>query len=155
MDKTPRQPGMLSRMIQKPRRVSLNRREDRSRPSETLKAAVMAALITGLPSSQIALRFGLPPSTVRRWEEEFNISNPVQREGRLGELITIFVEQEISSLMTISMVTQDEEWIKEQKASELAVYVATKQDRVMRILEAFGEVSSPPSVQTIEGEVRG
>lgn len=118
-------------------------------PSEGLKAAVMAALVIGTPSSQLALQYGLPLASVRKWEKEFDISDPVQREGRLGEMIMIFLEQEIASLLTISMVTQDEEWILKQSATELSTYVATKQDRVMKVLEAFGraQTSDPPTLE--------
>ena len=149
MDGRIRQPGVLSRMIQNPK-VKLTRRSGRATPSETLKAAVMAALVIGTPSSHIALRYGLSPATVRKWEREFDISDPVQREGRLGEMIMVFLEQEISSLITISMVTQDEEWILKQNATELSTYVATKQDRVMKVLEAFGRAQAPEP-PTLEG----
>lgn len=149
MDKRIRQPGALSRMIQNPNKVKLTRREGQVTHSETLKAAILAALVIGTPSSQIALQYGLPLATVRKWESSFDISNPVQREGRLGEMIMIFLEQEIASLLTISMVTQDEEWILKQSATDLSTYVATKQDRVMKVLEAFGraQTSEPPTLE--------
>jgi hypothetical protein len=134
-----RQPGELSRMVRNPAQVNLNRRANNEGPTETLQAAVLAALVLGMPSAQVALQFGLPPTTVRRWEEAYNISNPLQRRDRLSEMLMIFLEQEIASLMTISIATQNEEWIQEQSATDLAVYIATKQDRLMAILGAYGK----------------
>lgn len=137
-------------MVKRPARFSLTRRENGDGPSETLRAAVLASLVLGMPSAQVALQFGLPPATVRKWEQAFDITNPLQRRDRLSEMLMIFVEQEIASLMTISIATQDENWIKRQSAEDLAVYVATKQDRLMGVLAAYGKAQA--SAAEIEEE---
>ena len=137
-------------MVRAPAAVTLNRRAGGEGPTETLQAAVLAALVLGLPSAQVALQFGLPPATVRRWEQAYDISNPIKRRDRLSEMLMIFLEQEIASLMTISIATQNEEWIKEQSATDLATYIATKQDRLMNILGAFGKAQD--SRQKLEEE---
>jgi hypothetical protein len=107
-------------------------------PSEPLKAAVLAALMLGQPAVQIAHQFGLPPQSVKQWEVAYDISNPNRRRAKLDEMLLIFVEQEIASLMAISIATSDEEWILEQNAVDLSTFIATKQDRLMKVLEAFG-----------------
>ena len=149
-EKKERKTGELSRMVKRPSNLTLNRREGAEGPSETLTSAVMSALMLGTPSAQIALQFGLPPATVRKWEEAYDISNPLKRRDRLSEMLMVFLEQEISSLMTISIATQDEEWIKEQSATDLSTYIATKQDRLIRILETYGRAQE--STQEIEGD---
>lgn len=137
--------------IEKPVRLELTRRTDGDDPSEPLKAAVMAALLLGQPAAQIAHQFGLPVATVRRWEAAYDISNPIKRRDNLSEMLLVFVEQELASLMSISIATSDEEWIKDQSASDLAMFVGAKQDRLMKILEAYSRAQASRS--QLQGEV--
>lgn len=140
-----------ARMVKRPPQLSLDRRDDDVAPSEALSAAVVAALTLGQSAAVIAQRFGLPVSTVKNWEKAYDISNPIKRRDQLSEMILVFIEQEISALMTISMITQDEEWIKKQKAEELAAFVSAKQDRMMAILAAYSKAQS--SKVQIQGEI--
>lgn len=140
-----------ARLVMRPSGLELTRRSTEEKPGDALKAAVVAALMIGQPAVQIAQQFGLSPALVRRWEEAFDITNPLERRDRLSEILLVFVEQEIASLLTISIATSDPEWIKEQSASELAVFIGTKQDRLMKILEAFSRAQQ--SKQTIQGTV--
>lgn len=144
-----------ARTVKRPSQLDLDRRDQGVSPTEGLTAAVMAALTLGQPAEAVALRFGLSVTTVKRWEKAYDISNPVKRRDHLSELIMSFIEQEIASLMTISMVTQDDEWIKQQKAAELAEYIATKEDRVMGMLAAYSkaQASKAELVQTKQIEV--
>lgn len=148
-----RQPGELSRMVKKPTALSLNRRSSGDGPSETLQAAVLASLVLGMPSAQVALQFGLPTATVRRWEEAYDISKPLKRRDRLSEMLMIFLEQEIASLMTISIATQNEDWILQQSATDLSTFTSVKQNQLMQLLQAFGKAQA--SRQTIEQEQEG
>jgi hypothetical protein len=140
-------------MIKRPAAVTLNRRSSGDGPSETLQAAVLASLVLGMPAAQVALQFGLPTASVKRWQEAYDISNPVKRRDHLSEMLLIFLEQEIASLMTISIATQDENWIKEQSATDLATFTSMKQDRLMQILQAFGKAQA--ARQTLEVESNG
>lgn len=130
--------------------VRVSRPQSDEGPSEPLKAAVLAALLVGQPSHQIAQQFGLPHRTVKKWEEAYSISNPTSRRDRISETLVVFVEQEIASLLSISIATSDEEWIKEQPASEIASLIAVKHDRLYRILEAFGRANSARQPQSEE-----
>jgi hypothetical protein len=150
-DKRIRQPGELSRMVKRPAAITLNRRSSGDGPSETLQAAVLASLVLGMPSAQVALQFGLSTATVRRWQEAYDISNPLKRRDHLSEMLMIFLEQEIASLMTISIATQDEEWILKQNATELSTFTSMKQDRLMQLLQAFGKAQA--SREVVEAEV--
>lgn len=139
------------RMIKRPTRLQLTRRSEEAAPSEPLKAAVLAALLLGQTPEQVAIRFGLSVSDVRRWGAAYDISNPLKRRDSLSEMLLVFVEQELASLMSISIATSDDEWIKDQNAADLAVLVGAKQDRLMKILEAYGRAQQ--SRQQIQGEV--
>lgn len=138
-------------MVKKPSELELNRRDPGAPPSEALSAAVVAALMLGQPAAVIAQRFGLPAGTVRRWEEAYDISNPLKRRDSLSEMLMVFIEQELASLMSISIATSDEEWIKSQDASELAQLIGVKQDRIMAVLGAYSKAQD--SRRAIEGEI--
>lgn len=107
--------------------------------SEGFKASVQAALLLGVPPEQVAQQYGLAVSDVRRWAGRFDITSPVRRRDDLSESLMKFVQQELLALTAISVATMDEEWIKAQSASELALFVGAKQDRLMEILAAYGK----------------
>lgn len=130
-----------ARKVKKPDDLDLVRRPNELDAVEPLKAAVMAALLVGQPAQQIAQQFSLPMASVRRWEEAYDISNPIQRRDKISEMLVIFVEQEIKSLMAISIATSDDYWIQSQSANELAMFLNVKQDRLMKLLEVFGKAS--------------
>lgn len=138
-------------MVKRPSELDLNRRDADAGPSETLSAAVVAALMLGQPAAIIAQRFGLNVSTVRKWEEAYDISNPLKRRDNLSEMLMVFIEQELSSLMSISIATSDEEWIKGQDAAELATLIGVKQDRIMAVLAAYSKAQA--SKRAIQGEI--
>lgn len=138
-------------MVKRPAGLDLNRRDPSATPSESLSAAVVAALMLGQPAIIIAQRFGLPTATVKRWEEAYDISNPLKRRDSLSEMLMVFVEQELASLMSISIATSDEDWIKSQDASDLAQFVGVKQDRIMAVLAAYSKAQD--SRRAIQGEV--
>lgn len=119
------------------RRGQLNQQEVEP-TSEGFRSAVQAALILGVPPEQIAQQYGLAVQTVRAWAKQFDITSPVRRRDTLSEKLLLFVEQELLALMAISVATMDEDWIKSQTASELALFVGAKQDRLMEILSAYG-----------------
>lgn len=144
-----------ARMVKRPSGLSLDRRNDDVEPTEALSAAVVAALTLGQSATIIAQRFGLDVAQVKRWEKAYDISNPIKRRDQLSEMLLVFIEQELNALMTISMITQDEEWIKKQPADVLANFVSAKQDRMMQILAAFSKAqASKVQIQgAMEGEV--
>lgn len=153
-DRRLRRRNEAARMVETPEEIEITRRPRGERPSEAMKAAVLASLMLGMKPSRIALQYGLNAETVKRWESEFDITNPIERQGRLGEMFLTFLEQELTSLVAISIATSDEEWIQEQPAGELAVLISAKTDRVMKLLEALGRKSepAPQKLQVIEAD---
>ena len=106
--------------------------------SDGFQSAVQAALVLGVPPEQVAQQYGLEVRLVRQWASKFDITSPLKRRDTLSEKLLLFVEQELLALMAISIATMDESWIKAQTASELALFVGAKQDRLMEILAAYG-----------------
>lgn len=105
---------------------------------KAIKAAAQAALLLGQSASQVALQYGLHQSVVTRWQDTIITAGAVGRRDRLSDMLMVFIEQELKSLMAISIVTSDEKWIRRQSADQLAHYVAVKSDRLMAMLAAFG-----------------
>lgn len=108
--------------------------------SKTIRAAAQAALLLGTPPAQVALQYGLPQNTVFQWQDTIITAGAIGRRDKLSDQLMIFIEQELKSLMTISIITSNESWVKRQSASELAHYVAVKTDRLLLLLQAFGRV---------------
>lgn len=108
---------------------------------KAVKAAAQAALLLGTPASQVALQYGLPHATVAQWEGVLLTAGAVGRRDRLTDMLLTFIEQELKSLMAISIVTSNESWIKRQNADQLAHYVAVKSDRLMAMLAAFNRAA--------------
>lgn len=128
-------------MVEPEEEVSLTRRPDGEGPDSAIRAAVLASLLMGKSVSQIAIQYNLPYQTVYSWAAKFDITNPIQRRDQLSEKMLTLVEQEIESLLAISLTTRNEDWVLDQTASELAQFVATKQNFLMGILAAYGRVT--------------
>lgn len=107
---------------------------------KAIRAAAQAALLLGQPASQVSVQYGIPQSTVAQWEGVLITAGAVGRRDRLSDMLMVFIEQELKSLMAISIVTSEERWIRRQDAGNLAHYVAVKSDRLMQMLAAFGRV---------------
>lgn len=138
--------------------LSLTRSAEPSPPAEKMKAAVLAAILLGQPVATIAARYGLSYSTVSNWKKAFDVESPEQRVERLSEDLMVFIQQEIQNLIAIAVVTSEEEWIKEQTASELADYIGVKNNTLLKVLEAFGKAQEGAKIHTIrqiEKEVDG
>jgi hypothetical protein len=109
--------------------------EDRKK---VLKAAAQASLLLGQSPTQISLQYGIPVNTIFQWQDTMITAGAVGRRDRLSDMLMIYIEQELKSLMAISIVTSDERWIRRQSAGELASFIAVKADRLMAMLAAFG-----------------
>lgn len=139
------------RKVEKPEDVELTRRPKAEKPSEAVKAAVLAALLVGGSISDVAAQYGLTYPTVYAWKKAFDITSPAKRRDRLTDMLIDFVEEELVSLTSISVTTRDEEWVLAQNASDLAQYVAVKEDRLLTLLQAYGRASA--GIQEVKGEL--
>lgn len=106
-----------------------------------VKAAVLASLLLGETPSRIAKQYNLPEAYVKRWHVEFDITSPIQRRDQLSQSLLIYIEQEIKNLISIGIITSDEEWVKWQNASDLSAFVQVKGSVIMQLLTAFGRAS--------------
>lgn len=110
--------------------------------SKLIIAAAQAALILGTPAEQVSLQYGISPSKVAQWKDTLITVGAVGRRDRLSDMLMAFIEQEMKSLMAISIVTSNEDWVERQSADQLAHFVAVKSDRLLMLLQAFGRVEN-------------
>lgn len=113
----------------------------KSYPDET-KAAVMAALLAGQSISSVAREYKIPKGTVSDWNKiahEVGIQATQKKELKpIGDALIELLATEIQTLVEISKATRHVGWVHKQSAADLAVYTGVKHDKLIRMLEAFG-----------------
>ena len=105
-----------------------------------LKAAVMAALLTGQSIDKVAEEFALPTATVRAWRNKLKAENIVsepQKRDEFGELILGYLRENITTLTAQSIFARDTDWLRAQPASEVAVLHGVLADKTFRLLAAL------------------
>jgi len=105
---------------------------------EGIRSAAKAALLAGQSVGEVAEEYRLPLSTVSRWgrivREEFSDSEEVS--ALLLEFLAVALETTIEQ----QIFFRDVDWMRGQKASDLAILHGVTTDKVVRLLEAM----SPP-----------
>lgn len=110
--------------------------------SKLIVAAAQAALILGASPGQVAAQYGISAAKVAMWKDTLITVGAIGRRDRISSMLVAMIEQEVKSLMAISIVTSKEEWIERQNAGDLALFYAAKADRLFILLQAFGRVDS-------------
>lgn len=112
--------------------------------SEELRGAVMAALLTGQSVSSVAKQYNLPKGTVSKWKskaadmvESFQKSDP--KKAQMGALLLDYLGEALKTLKKQVMAVGDENYIKQQPASEIAVLHGVIADKSIRLLEALAD----------------
>ena len=109
-----------------------------SKYSEETKAAVLAALLTGQSVSSIAREYSIPKGTVSAWKNRGVTKKATQkRVDRIGELLTGYLEANLTALQSQAVVFSDPAWLKKQLASDAAVLHGVMTDKAVRLLEAL------------------
>lgn len=124
--------------------------------SPDLIAKVVAAVLEGQSTSAVAREYRIPKGTVSSWVKRNADSGPIldaaaggvaniatqKKENRrelIGDLIIDNLEAQLSVTKTMAIAIQDEDWIRKQPASEIAVLFGVISDKTFRILEALPE----------------
>ena len=111
-----------------------------------LKAQVMAALLTGQSVSSVAREYSVPRTTVINWRDQAGptvLDNCPTAKKEIGDLLLIYLRTAIVTLTVQQRVFADEDWLKKQPASELAVLHGVTADKAIRLLEALGGDDEP------------
>lgn len=123
----------------------LNAMPDGEEKKKRINAAAQAALLLGQSAGTVATQYGLPHALVSGWAVTAGTARAIGQRDRLSEMIMIYIEQEFKSLLSISIATSDDRWIRKQDATSLANYVAVKSDRLLMLLQAFSRVETSRS----------
>lgn len=110
--------------------------------SKHIVAAAQAAIILGAPAAQVAEQFGISAARISQWRSTLITTGAIGKRDRISDMLMSYIEQEMKSLLAISMITSDEEWVMRQSASDLAHYIAVKSDRLLMLLQAFARSNS-------------
>lgn len=104
------------------------------------KAAVMAALLTGQSIHEVARSYRVPVTTVREWQRHLGTADEVVRSEKtagLGDLLADYLRESLTTLAVQVRVFRDEDWLRKQDASDLAVLHGVSVDKAVRLLEAL------------------
>ena len=98
------------------------------------------AEVMGLTPMNVGrIRKRMPPSLLNIvMEKEAN--KPVS----IAQRVASYIENTLDSLDRINKVTENEEWILRQNASELGTFYGIKSDKVLRLLEAAQRANQRP-----------
>lgn len=99
------------------------------------KAAVMAALLAGQGTCEVARAYDIPESTVSRWKAKAR--EEAGRSNDVGELLLGYLEENLRTLRAQVVAFRNEEWLAKQGASEVGVLHGILTDKAVRLLEAL------------------
>lgn len=109
------------------------------------KAAVMAALLEGQSVSSAAKEYEIPKGTVSRWKKlafggvrAEGTQKGVDEETKdVGALLMTLLTKNIESLIAMSEVAADKNWLKKMDGASFATLFGVKHDKAVRMIEAM------------------
>lgn len=116
---------------------------ERQKYDPEVKAAVMAALLTGQSCAAVADEYQLPEGTVKAWwsRNKHQVATvATEKQAELGDLLADYLREVLTTLAAQARQFRDESWLKEQRASEVAVLHGVLTDKAIRILSALEPV---------------
>lgn len=109
-----------------------------------VKAAVMAALLTGQSVGSIAEQYHLPPGTVSSWKTRASgvqsvadVAEVANQKREIGDLVLTYLKANLQTLHNQVRLFGDQEWLRQQPAGEVAVLHGVLTDKAIRLLEAL------------------
>lgn len=121
-----------------------------------LRAAVVAALITGAAPEAVCEEFGVPYRTAKDWLDAAVASSTLvritgdemrtRRELDLEQLVGDLVSSSIEALVTQAGLAAERSWFAAQDASGIAQYRGVEFDRLIRLLRAFQREQQPAAI---------
>lgn len=129
-----------------------------------VRAAVVAALVTGAALGDVCREFHVPERTALDWREHAIRSSRLvrvtgdeartRRELDLEELVGDLVSSSIRTLVAQAGFAAERSWVSAQDASGLAEYRGVEFDRLIRLLRAFQREPAQPDQYAIDAASR-
>ena len=117
-----------------------SRRANGRRYGPEVKAKVMGELAAGRSPPDAAKAHGISLSTAQKWKKELPESVVVTQESvikaELSRLVPKFAEEAFKSLIFMTRLAQDEEWLKRYSPSEVAILGGVIADKLFRVLDS-------------------
>lgn len=116
--------------------------------SDELRAAVMAALMTGQSVSSVAREYKVPKGTVSSWKNRSHdlviaatVADPKSADVKngIGVLLLDYLQAALRTLRVQVEVFGDRDWLRKQPASEVAVLHGVITDKTIRLLESIAD----------------
>jgi hypothetical protein len=105
----------------------------------------MAALLAGQSVSEVAKAYSVPRGTVASWSSRLHqTENPIvsnTKKQEMGDLLLELLHKQVGALMATLDAVQDHAWIKQQNASDLAVFFGVNYDKLARMIEALNRAA--------------
>lgn len=110
----------------------------------------MAALMAGQSITEVAKAYKIPRGTVSYWSAQadrpLDQADPSTKK-EIGELILGYLKVTLQTLAVQQTVFADQDWLRKQPASELAVLHGVSADKAIRLLEALsGDDDAEPGL---------
>lgn len=112
--------------------------------SDQIKAQALAALLAGQAPAQVAASLGIPIGTLKSWKSRQKNGDAVavvatEKREQIGALLLDYLVMTLETLKVQQQVFADEEWLRKQSASEVAVLHGVSVDKVVRLLEGLAD----------------
>ena len=106
------------------------------------KSAAIEAVLGGQEIAFVAKEFDIPHQTLRSWMRRAQIKiekvkpSPAN-EDKIGGLLIRLVEAELEGMEAVVKLLLDEDWLKAQRADNVAALYALVSDKNMQKIEAM------------------
>ena len=127
--------------------------------SPEVKAAVIAALLSGQAIDYVAKKYAIPEGTIKAWKSR--TVKPIRSgvatvttqrdEEEIAELLLQLMRAELRSLIAIAEHVTDRKWLSRQGAEQIGVLKGVTHDKVFRMIEALGDDSAGSEPESAEG----
>lgn len=124
--------------------------------SDEVRAEVMAALLAGLSVSDVARKYALDKSVVSRIRASLDSEKlqqvATENEIRIDQHLAEALQAHLKLQQAIATVCANENYLREQTASDIADLLKVSQDHSVRLLEAASNFDEDDSSATEEAE---
>lgn len=110
--------------------------------SDEVKAAVVAALLSGQSVCEVAREYNIPRGTVSAWKSRRGpktVATDATQKKEIGDLILEYLRANLETLKVQAELFRDRKWISRQSADSAAVLHGVMTDKAIRILEALSK----------------
>lgn len=106
---------------------------------DNTKAAAISRLLNGDSAYMLSDELGIPVGTLKSWKSQAVNGGLVttEKQNQIGSLLIDLLHQELKTLSAIAEAVTDRDWIREQRAQELAVLYGVMQDKMVKKVEVL------------------